>query len=313
VHSFDMKKDMGGLRKWMPHTFRTFMISTAALIGLFPLAGFWSKDEILAGASQLGGDGGYKAFLVVGILGAMMTAAYMTRCVYLTFFGEFRGHGHPHESGRRITVPLWILAGLAVVAGAANLPAALPGDSSLELRFEHYFEPKGAYFPSALPTFDVPEFDLGIALASTVIGLIGIGLAYAWYWQRRGPHGITERSRLANAGYTVLANKYYFDHLYTGVIAGGTKGPVAQATNWTNQHVIDGAVNGAGYAAAAAGRFVYERIDQGVVDGLVDGSGLAAEGGGQVMRRLTSGKVQQYGALLFGATAIFAGVLIFVV
>jgi NADH-quinone oxidoreductase subunit L len=313
VHSFDMKKDMGGLRKWMPHTYRTFMISTAALIGLFPLAGFWSKDEILAGASQLGGDGGYKAFLVVGILGAMMTAAYMTRCVYLTFFGEFRGHGHPHESGPRIVAPLWILAGLAVVAGVANLPAAIPGDTSLELRFEHYFEPKGAYFPSALPTFDVPEFDLGIALASTVIGLLGIGLAYAWYWQRRGPHGITERSRVAHAGYTLLANKYYFDHLYTDVIAGGTKGPVAQATNWTNQHVIDGVVNGAGRATAATGRFVYDYVDQGVVDNIVDGSGLAAEGGGQVLRRLTSGRVQQYGALLFGATAVFAGVLIFVV
>jgi NADH-quinone oxidoreductase subunit L len=111
----------------------------------------------------------------------------------------------------------------------------------------------------------------------------------------------------------VLANKYYFDDLYTGVIAGGTKGPIAQATNWTNQNVIDGAVNGAGKAAAATGRFVYERIDQGVVDNIVDGSGLVAEEGGQVMRKLTSGRVQQYGALLFGATAIFAVVLIFVV
>jgi NADH-quinone oxidoreductase subunit L len=304
---------MGGLRRWMPHTFRTFMISTAALIGLFPLAGFWSKDEILAGASQLGGDGGYTTFMVVGILGALMTAAYMTRCVYLTFFGEYRGHGHPHESGPRIVVPLWILAGLAVVAGAANLPAAIPGDSSLELRFEHYFEPKGAYFPSVLPTFDVPEFDLSIAVISTLIGLLGIGLAYLWYWRGAGPHGITERSKVARAGYTVLANKYYFDHLYTGVVAGGVKGPVARATNWSNQNVIDGVVNGAGKTAAATGRFVYERIDQGVVDGIVDGSGLAAEGGGQLMRRLTSGKVQQYGALLFGATAIFAGVLIFVV
>jgi NADH-quinone oxidoreductase subunit L len=313
VHSFDMRKDMGGLRKWMPHTFWTFMIATAALIGIFPLAGFWSKDEILAGASQLGGNGNYVAFMVVGITGAMMTAAYMTRCVYLTFFGEFRGHGHPHESGPRIVVPLWILAGLAVVAGLANIPRLALWPDSFELRFEYFYEPKGAYFPSVLPSFAVPEFSPGIALASTLIGLIGIGLAYMWFWRGAGPQHVTERSRVAHAGYTFLVNKYYFDHLYVDVIAGGVKGPVARASNWINQNVIDGVVNGAGRLTLVAGRFVYDRIDQGVVDSVVDGSGFAAEGGGQLLRRLTSGKVQQYGALLFGATAIFAGVLIFVV
>ena len=70
VHSFDMKKDMGGLRKFMPRTFSTFIICTVALIGIFPLAGFWSKDEILAGAHQLGGDGGYQLMLVMGLIGA---------------------------------------------------------------------------------------------------------------------------------------------------------------------------------------------------------------------------------------------------
>jgi NADH-quinone oxidoreductase subunit L len=313
VHSFDMRKDMGGLRKWMPHTFWTFMIATAALIGIFPLAGFWSKDEILAGASQLGGNGNYVAFMVIGITGAMMTAAYMTRCVYLTFFGEFRGHGHPHESGPRIVVPLWILAGLAVVAGLANIPRLALWPDSFELRFEYFYEPKGAYFPSVLPSFAAPEFSPGIALASTLIGLIGIGLAYMWFWRDAGPQHLTERSRVAHAGYTFLVNKYYFDHLYVDVIAGGVKGPVARASNWINQNGIDGVVNGAGRLSLVAGRFVYDRIDQGVVDSVVDGSGFAAEGGGQLLRRLTSGKVQQYGALLFGATAIFAGVLIFVV
>jgi NADH-quinone oxidoreductase subunit L len=309
VHSFDMKKDMGGLKKYMPQTFWTFIIATAALIGLFPLAGFWSKDEILAGASQLGGDGNYKAFMVVGILGALMTAAYMTRCVYLTFFGEFRGHGHPHESGPRITVPLWILAGLAIVAGFANFPHGWLPDS-LEVRFEHFYEPKGLYFPSALPTFSAPHFDFTIAIVSTIIGLLGIGLAYLWFFRQAGPHGITERSKVARAGYTLLLNKYYFDRVYTDGVAGGLKGPVANATNWTNQNVIDGVVNAAGKGAVVAGNFVYNRIDQGIVDNIVDGSGAAAEEGGQVLRRLTSGRVQQYGALLFGATAIFAGVLI---
>jgi NADH-quinone oxidoreductase subunit L len=310
VHSFDMKQDMGGLRKWMPHTYRTFIVATVALIGIFPFAGFWSKDEILAGAGQLGGGAAnYKLFVVVGLVGAFMTAAYMTRVVWLTFFGEFRGHGHPHESGPRIVVPLYVLAGLAIVAGFANVPSALAPDS-FALRFEHYYEPIGAYFPSALPTFTHPEFSLATALIATAIGLAGIGLAYLWYWRDAGPHGITERSSLARAGYTVLENKYYFDHLYTDIIAGGTKGPVARAFNWVNQNVLDGIVNGVGKASVVAGRFVYRNVDQRAVDGTIVGSATAARGFGQVARQLTSGKVQQYGALLFGAVAVFAGALI---
>jgi NADH-quinone oxidoreductase subunit L len=307
VHSFDMKKDMGGLRKWMPHTYRTFVIATAALIGLFPLAGFWSKDEILAGASQLGGAGNYKVFMAVGIAGALMTAAYMTRVIYLTFFGEFRGHGHPHESGPRIVVPLWILAVLGVSAGVVNLPSALTPDTAA-LRFEHYFEPKGAYFPTE--NFAHPEFSFAIALGSTLIGVLGITLAYLWWWRGAGPQGITERNRIARGGYTVLVDKYYFDRLYTDMIAGGVKGPVARATYWVDQNIIDGVVNGAGRLSTLVGRFVYTRIDQQVVDGAVNGSAAAAEGGGQIFRQLTSGKVQQYGALLFGAAALFAGVFI---
>src|SRR5690606_29375142 len=104
-HSFDMQKDMRGLRKFMPVTFTTFIIGTAALAGVFPLAGFWSKDEILANA----GENGYATFMIIGLIGAFMTAAYMTRCVYLTFFGQYRGHHHPHESNRLITVPLLVL------------------------------------------------------------------------------------------------------------------------------------------------------------------------------------------------------------
>jgi NADH-quinone oxidoreductase subunit L len=93
-HSFDMR-EMGGLRKYMPVTFVTFLIGTAALMGIFPLSGFWSKDEIIATA----GNNGYTMFLVVGLVGAFLTAAYMTRCVYLVFFGEYRGpaHGEAHD------------------------------------------------------------------------------------------------------------------------------------------------------------------------------------------------------------------------
>jgi NADH-quinone oxidoreductase subunit L len=317
VHSFDMKEDMGGMKRFMPKTFWTFLICTLALIGLPPLAGFWSKDEILAGAQQLGGD--YTAFMIVGMVGALMTAAYMTRCLYLTFFGEPRGHAAdphhpPHESGNRIVVPLYILAGLALIAGFVNVPntGALSWvPDGLALRFEHFYEPKAEYFPSVLETFHHPEFSAGVALVSIAIGLAGIGLAYLWFWKQRGPHGITQRSRAARAGLTFLEQKYYFDKLYTDVVVGSVKGPVARAAYWFNQKGIDGVVNGAGIGAARAGRWVYDNIDQRVVDGIVvNGSGAATGASGEAARRIQTGKVQQYGALLFGAAALLAGVFI---
>ena len=319
VHSFDMKEHMGGMKKFMPNTYKTFVICTGALIGIFPLAGFWSKDEILSGANS--GGTGYQVFMVVGILGALMTAAYMTRCVYLTFHGEPRGHAAdahhpPHESGPRIVRPLYILSFMAVVAGFANLPNTgvlkfVP--DGLALRFEHFYEPKGDYFPSVLGTFSHPEFNIGIALVSTVVGLLGISLAYAWYWKGLGPHGITERSKLARVGHTILVEKYGLDRLYTGIIAGGVKGPIAKGAYWINQNVLDGAINGAGTTAVKAGKLVYEKIDQGVVDTIVNGSGAAAEGSGQGLRQMQSGRVQQYGALLFAGAAILAVIFIVVI
>jgi NADH-quinone oxidoreductase subunit L len=115
-HSFDMKEEMGGLRKPMPITFWTFMIGTLALAGIFPLAGSGRRTRSSATASQ----SDYKVFLVIGLIGAGLTAAYMTRSVYLTFFGEYRGHHHPHESEKTITIPLIVLAFLSIVAGFLN-------------------------------------------------------------------------------------------------------------------------------------------------------------------------------------------------
>ena len=184
---------------------------------------------------------------------------------------------------------------------------------SLALRFEHFYEPKGEYFPSVLGTFHHPEFDVGIALISTVIGVLGIALAAAFYFRNLGPHGLTQRNKLAKAGHTVLVNKYYLDHLYTGVIAGGVKGPIARGVYWFNQKGIDGVVNGAGATAVAAGKVVYDKIDQGVVDTIVNGSGAAAGGSGQGLRKIQTGRVQQYGALLFAGAAILAAIFIIVI
>jgi len=319
IHSFDMKKDMGGMRKRMPITHATFVIGTLALMG-FPLitAGFWSKDEILAGAHLLGGDGGYKFAVVMGLIGAVCTCAYMTRAYYYVFMGEPRGKSAEHElheNGPRITVPLMILAFGSIVVGWANLPEKIFGigvPESLSLRFEHFIEPTGVYFPSADNSFSHPEFVPWIALVSALAITVGAGSAYLWYWKGKGPHGITERNKLARGGYKVLENKYYLDWLYTDVIVGFVKGPFAKATNWFNQNILDGVVNAVGKGAREAGGFVYHRIDQGVVDNVVKGSGLAAEGSGSILRKSQNGKVQLYAAYLFLGATILAAIFVVV-
>ena len=318
IHSFDFKKDMGGMRKTMPRTYATFLIGTAALMGV-PLitSGFWSKDEILAGASMLGGNGdGYTFALVMGLLGAVCTCAYMTRLIWYVFFGEPRGKSAEHqlhENGPRIVVPLMVLAFLAIVSGWTNLPEKVFGVSvpeNLALRFEHFVEPTDTYFPSAANGFHHPEFVPWIAVVSLLAIVVGAGSAYLWYWRGLGPHGLTERNRFARAGYRILENKYGLDILYTDWIAGSFKGPIARGANWVNQNVIDGVVNLVGDTARRSGEAVYRYIDQGVVDGAVNASGAGAEGAGEILRKTQTGKVQAYGAYLFVGAAVLAAIFV---
>ena len=121
------------------------------------------------------------------------------------------------------------------------------------------------------------------------------------------------RNRLARAGHTFLVEKYYFDRLYTDIIAGAIKGPIARASYWVNQKVIDGVVNGVGAGGVASGRFIYDKIDQVVIDGSIEGSGLAAQGSGQGLRKMQTGRVQQYGTLFFAGAALIAGIFIVVI
>ncbi len=308
-HTFDMR-EMGGLRKKMPITHATFLIATLALAGIFPLAGFWSKDEILAGASS-GQQNAYTIMLIFGLITAFLTAAYMGRAYWLTFWGDYRGHAKPHESPKVITVPLMILAGCAVLFGFTNFPANffgihLPG--GVTTRFEHFVEPTFAF-----PPLQHAEFTPWLAVVSTILAASGLFLAYQYYEKNRGPHGLTSRNKVALAGYTFLENKYYLDDLYTGVVAGSTKGPLARAANWFNQNILDGIINGIGLGARKIAAVVYVFADQLIIDGAVNGSGQGSEGAGQLLRKIQTGKVQQYASILFAGAVVLAGVLVFVV
>ena len=281
-----------------------------ALAGIFPLAGFWSKDEILVGAF-VGQSSGYPLMLIFGVLVAAMTAAYMTRLIWYTFMGDYRGQGEPHESPKLMTVPLMLLAGGAVFGGLANLPAPVAdkiGLGSIAHRIETYAEPIAFLEPLG---FTVAAPSLIMALVGLGVALAGMGVTYLYFWRGLGPHGLTERSRVAKAGYTFLENKYYLDVLYTDIIVGSVKKPIAKAVYWTNQNIIDKVVNTAGESARDGGKWVYDHIDQAVVDGVVDGVGATANASGQGLRLVQSGKVQHYGALLFGSAAALA--IIFVI
>jgi NADH-quinone oxidoreductase subunit L len=282
VHSNNMS-EMGGLRQKMPITFVTFLIGSAALAGIPPLAGFWSKDEILTVAFE------GQHYLVWGVaaLTAILTAFYMTRAVLLTFYGQYRGHGEPHESPRSITGPLVALAGLAAVAGLLN--AAPLG--------WHAFS--DWVFVGPEPHHG--EFNYAIAGFSVFAALAAIAFGYRLYatWRERDP--------VSSLGpvYTLLMNKYYLDDLYMKGIVRPIQYKLSAATDWFNQKVLDGIVHGfAGLARVLAG--VTNRIDQRVVDGAVNGAaGLTGFSGG-ILRYLQTGNVQRYAVFLFAGVVIMA-------
>ncbi len=300
-HTFDMR-EMGGLRKYQKKTFACFTIAMLALIAIPPFAGFWSKDEILAGAAQGQHGGGYWLMLVFGLMTAFMTAAYMIRCWWMTFFGEYRGHGEPHESPAVMTVPLIVLAACSIVIGWVNIPAG-----SLT-NFEKYVQPTYLF-----PQIEPIAFNWYTAIASVALGVLGAALSYQYWALHKGPFiGITDRVKALARLHWIVENKYGLDVLYNG-IADTTKGPIGAAAYWFNQHVIDSVVNGAGVGAVATGRVVYNDFDQKLLDGVIVASGPGAEASGQALSHMQTGKVQQYAALLFAGAAILAAIFVFVI
>ena len=375
-HSFDMKRDMGGLRKVMPITFITWVISTLALCGVFPFSGFFSKDEIIDNV----GHNGYTNFMIIGLVGAFMTAAYMTRATYLTFFGEPRGasagenshdshdahathdahdshathdsggsHG-PHESGLLITVPLMILSVLALGSGFIN---ATPFGESWE-RMKLWVEPRavevvgvthsggpgealiitapgaeeshsesvcGSATPESgicyAPQLKHAPFKWSKAILSMFIVFLGAALSWilsllVFTKRDRRLVGLTQRVKVLGLGHKFLVNKYYLDVLYEKVIVRSIAYPIASAAYWFNQNILDGILHGLANSTKKLSGWVYKNIDQRVVDGTVNNSATFTKSVGTAAQPTQSGKVSQYGALLFSAAAVAALVLVII-
>jgi len=283
VHTNNMS-EMGGLKKPMPVTFWTFAIGSAALAGIPPLAGFWSKDEIISTAFH---QGKY-ALWAVAALTAILTAFYMMRAVLLTFFGEYRGHGHPHESPPTVTGPLVALAALSCVVGFLNATAFNIHE------FTDWVH---------IGAVEHEPFNYGFAALSVIGALLGLAAGYRIYSRYREP----EPLRALGPGYTLLENKYYLDDVYWNGIVQPIRDRVSAGVYWVNQNVLDGVVNGAAWVARRFSLGVNE-FDRGVVDGAVNGVGQAAGFTGGLLRYLQSGNVQRYAAFLF--TGVIVGVII---
>jgi len=292
TNTFDIRQ-MGGLRHAMPITFATFLIGSLSLSGVFPLAGFWSKDEILGDAWA------HKPYLFwIGLVTSGLTALYMFRVIFMTFFGEYRGgapaaedetdalhaghsestsHGStPHESPFNMAFPLVALAIPAVLAGLFNLPWEFLG---LDHEVEHLLV--GALPDEGL--VEASEFRLGVALASTAVALGGIAFAYVIYGAK-----VVSSEALARAFrplHVLLDNKYYADVLYERVIVG-----------FLFYQVLCG--------AAAT----FDRV---VIDGAVNGVGQASRTGAGILRYAQTGQFQTYGAVAFGGF-VFTAIVVLV-
>ena len=292
VHSNNMS-DMGGLRKYMPHTFRTFIIGSLALAGIFPLAGFFSKDEIIGEALRAANEGTQITawiVLISAVTTAFLTALYMTRACVKTFWGEYRGHGHPHESPGSMVTPLWVLAIASLTVGFLGFPVIGPfADWVTVPGHEHHGF--STFYNLVLPIASV-------ALAASAIWL-GIQLFLKERWRYdilAGPFAWT---------YRFVENKYYLDDLYLKGIVKPIQYPIARAMNWVNQRVLDGAVNGTAVGTMASAKVMYEDVDQQVVDFAVNGAAGITGATGGLLRYIQSGNVQRYAAILFAAVAIF--------
>ena len=251
----DMRK-MGGLRRKMPVTYWTMLLAGGALAALPPLAGFWSKDEIVGAAFT----NGYPLLWAVGVFTGALTAFYVTRALWMTFHGQPRDrhlYDHAHESPAIMTVPL-----VALAVGSAGLGVALgfPPEGGFIHRF---LAPVVEVAGHTAPEHVAVEYGpiLALAAVSVVAGLVGIGVGLSMYARHRpDPSAV---ARAAGGLYTVLVNRYWVDELYDHRFVDAAKA-FAGATWAFDIHVIDGLVDRLGWVATGAASLL-RRTQTGVV------------------------------------------------
>jgi NADH-quinone oxidoreductase subunit L len=317
----DMRK-MGGLAKKIPLTYKTMLIGTIAIAGFPPLAGFFSKDEILWQAWSSNG-GAMRPLWYIGYATAIMTAFYMFRLVWLTFFSQPRmdheTEHHVHESPKAMTVPLVVLAVCSIFAGFLGVPHALGGSD----RFEHFLAPvfenhiiagqvAGASEQVAAGQGEGSKHEEGPSSTEYVLMVLSVGAACVGLWGARkayakaGPGYVEPMNAAAPPLYRTLLNKYYVDELYDYLFTGRkTIGPVrlgvqglGLALGKFDANVIDGGVNGAGWLTKLSGT-ISSWWDKWIIDGVcVNGPAIVARALSYPVRLIEWGLVQWYALVM---------------
>jgi NADH-quinone oxidoreductase subunit L len=273
----DMRK-MGGLRKHIPWTFWTMTIATFAIAGMPGTSGFFSKDEILWNA-YTSPYGGSLVYWFVGCLTAGITSFYMFRLWFMTFFGEFRGDKavHIHESPKIMTIPLAILAVLALIGGYVGVPAVLGGAN----HFGNFVDAVYHAPPAAEEVAEHGSHALEWVLmgGATSAGVIGFFFAWLMYYKRRDlPAKVAEKLGMV---YRFVVGKYYVDELYQAAIV---------------KPLLLGSTE-----------LLWHGVDQTVIDGTIVNTAEASRDVSNGLRQMQSGYIRSYaGWVAVGAAALIA-------
>ncbi|MEJ2672616.1 MAG: NADH-quinone oxidoreductase subunit L [Deltaproteobacteria bacterium] len=273
MHGEQDMRHMGGLKKYQPITYWTFILATLAISGIFPFAGFFSKDEILFHSFA----SGHYVFWGIATVAAFITAFYMFRAVFMTFHGEERfdpHHVHPHESPPSMAIPLMALGALSVVGGFIGFPI-IEGAN----KFRDFLAP--AITPMVHEAHAPAWFEVTMMIFSMAVAAAGIFLAYKMYMkQPELPEKVTEKIPVV---YDLVYNKYYVDEIYDAAVVE----PIKSGSD-----------------------FLWHGMDEKVVDGAVNGSATTVGWLSSHLRKLETGFVQNYALAILIGVVLITGYLI---
>ncbi len=272
IHSMHEQQDIqhyGGLKKYMPITYGTFLVAAMAISGIPPLSGFFSKDEILwFSYTNLG-----FVFWLIGVLTAMMTAFYMFRLYFLTFDGKPRfdeKQTHPHESPKMMTVPLIVLAVLSAIGGFIGIPEIFSGDHGN--LFHSWLSPIFKSAELKLSYFGThSHFEEYLLMVISVAGALG-GISAAAYVYLKNPSIAANTVEKFKLIYTTLWNKYYVDEVYDATVVN----PIVNSSR----------------------SFLWKIFDNKIIDGLINGLARSVGDISALLRKMQTGIVQSYALVM---------------
>jgi NADH-quinone oxidoreductase subunit L len=280
-------RKMGGLRSYIPWTFMTMGIATLAIAGIPPLAGFWSKDEILWKAYS--SEHGSWIFWLIGVITAFLTSFYMFRLLFMTFFGDYKGahvdehghgthnhgdhvHGEPHESPAVMLVPLMILAVLSIVGGLVGI-----GNG-----FEHFLAPVFGPVAEAATEGASHGTELLLMAVSVTVAILGFVLAYVLYVSK--PELPKKIAASLGSFYDAVLNKYYIDELYAKLFV---------------KPLVDGST-----------AVLWQGVDRKVIDDTVNSAADGARHVSDEVRHMQSGNLRSYAGWIAAGAAVLIAYMI---